>query len=299
MVRILSLYIVTPYLKIPQQTKNYIKNVDKRDIKFTIISRSENITDKNINETDIQFLKELTHANIRVCENLHAKCFLNEKEGLITSMNLHEYSQTHNWEMGIVFTKADDPVIYDAALNEVMMIVEQSTENPKTKHVSIDPKPLESPSISNPQKTTHIPGVIPNNNYGATSGASCNYAGFWLRLVAAFIDGLILLIPFVVCVGIAGINHEWLGVFVMWIVGFAYFAYLESSSRKATFGKEAIGLIVTNMDGSQLTFQQASIRYIGKLLSLITLYVGFIMIGFTEKKQGLHDMIAKTLVVKK
>ena len=85
----------------------------------------------------------------------------------------------------------------------------------------------------------------------------------------------------------------------MWIVGFAYFAYLESSSRKATFGKEAIGLIVTNMDGSQLTFQQASIRYIGKLLSLITLYVGFIMIGFTEKKQGLHDMIAKTLVVKK
>ena len=61
------------------------------------------------------------------------KCFLNEKEGLITSMNLHEYSQTHNWEMGIVLTKADDPVIYDAALNEVMMIVEQSTGESKNK----------------------------------------------------------------------------------------------------------------------------------------------------------------------
>ena len=106
-----KLYIVTPYLKIPQQTKNYIRNVDKRGIKFIIISRAENNTEKNVNETDIQFLKELTSANIRVCENLHAKCFLNENKGLVTSMNLHEYSQTHNWEMGIVFTKADDPAI--------------------------------------------------------------------------------------------------------------------------------------------------------------------------------------------
>jgi uncharacterized RDD family membrane protein YckC len=153
-----------------------------------------------------------------------------------------------------------------------------------------------------------ISNVCPN--CGAKSGASKfaveestkssgNYAGFWLRLIAALIDGLILLIPFAFCIAIAGTNNVWLGYFLIWIIGFAYFAYLESSVRRATYGKQAMGLMVINMDGTQLTLEQASVRYIAKLISALTLYIGFIMIGFTEKKQGLHDMIAKTLVIKK
>lgn len=152
-----------------------------------------------------------------------------------------------------------------------------------------------------------ISDVCPN--CGAKSGESKfsskasgesneNYAGFWVRFIAYFLDGLILIIPVVLCFAIAGSN-ELLGYLLSWIVGFAYFAYLESSWRKATFGKQAMGLIVINMDGSQLSFQQASIRYIAKIISAFILYIGFIMIGFTEKKQGLHDMIANTLVVKK
>jgi uncharacterized RDD family membrane protein YckC len=150
-----------------------------------------------------------------------------------------------------------------------------------------------------------ISNVCPN--CGAKAGASKftvtessgNYAGFWVRLIAFFIDGLILLIPFAFCAGLAGSNNIAATYILSWIVGFAYFVYLESSERQATFGKGAMGLIVTNIDGSQLTFQQASIRYIGKLASAIILYIGFIMIGFTDKKQGLHDMIAHTLVVYK
>ena len=305
-----ELYIIAPYLKIPQQTKNYIKNVDKRGIKFTIISRAENYTEKNVYETDIQFLKELTSVNIRVCENLHAKCFLNENKGLITSMNLHEHSQTHNWEMGIVFTKADDPAIYNDTFNEVMMIVEQSIENPKTKHVPIAPIPLPSANEYVLQKTDQKPEATPDSNDSVRSGASktaaeesreskVTFAGFWLRLTAAIIDGLILFIPFALCVALAGSNNVWLGFFLMWIVGFCYFAFLESSARRATYGKEVMGLLVINMDGSRLNFHQASIRYIGKLASLLLFYCGFIIIGFTDKKQGLHDMIAKTLVIKK
>lgn len=147
-------------------------------------------------------------------------------------------------------------------------------------------------------------------NCGAKSGASKfaaevstessgSYAGFWVRLIAFLIDGVILLIPIAICFGIAGSSNTWLGYFLSWIVGFAYFAFLESSSRRATFGKQAMGLIVTNMDGSQLTLQEASIRYIAKLVSAVIIYIGFIMIGFTEKKQGLHDMIAHTIVIKK
>jgi uncharacterized RDD family membrane protein YckC len=153
-----------------------------------------------------------------------------------------------------------------------------------------------------------ISNICPN--CGAKSGASKfaaevstessgNYAGFWVRFFAFLCDGLILLIPFAICFVIAGQSNMWLGYFLSWIVGFAYFAYLESSTRRATFGKQALGLIVTNMEGSQLTFQEASIRYIAKLLSAVILYIGFIMIGFTEKKQGLHDMIAHTIVNRK
>jgi len=303
-----ELYIVTPYLKIPQQTKNYIRNVDKRGIKFTIISRAENATEKNVNDTDLQFLKELKSANIRVCENLHAKCFLNENKGLVTSMNLHEYSQTHNWEMGIVFTKADDPTIYNDTLNEVMMIVEQSIENPKTK--GIPPAPIPLPSASEDVLKIQKPNAEQNNNESerrtalpsetAEAGKSgVTFAGFWLRLTAAIIDGFILLIPFAICAWLAGENHRFLAMFSMWTIGLCYFAILESSPRRATYGKETLGLIVTTMDGSRLTLKQASIRYIGKLASAVILYLGFIMIGFTKKKQGLHDIIANTLVIKK
>jgi len=302
-----ELYIVAPYLKIPQQTKNYIKNVDTRGIKFIIISRAENNTQRNVDENDIQFLRDLISADVRVCENLHAKCFINENEGLITSMNLHEHSQAYNWEMGIRFTKSEDPAIYNATFDEVQMIVKQSNENPKIKLVTPVSRSQEFTPEPVPRKTTQIPELKPNNSYAATNEAptfankelGINYAGFWLRLAAAAIDGLILLIPFVICFAITGTNHILIFYFLIWIAGFAYFAYLESSPKRGTFGKEAVGLIVTNIDGSQLTFKQASIRYIGKLLSLVILYLGFIMIGFTEKKQGLHDMIAKTLVVKK
>lgn len=298
-----ELYIVAPYLKIPQQTKNYIQNVDTRGIKFVVISRAENGKQRNVDEADIPFLKNLKSADVRVCENLHAKCFLNETEGLITSMNLHEHSQTYNWEMGIRFTKNEDPAIYAATLDEVQMIVNQSKENPKIK--CTPPLPKFTPQNPNQRFV-----ITPNSNYGPTGGAlvsainesgisSLNYAGFWLRLLAAAIDGIILLIPIAVCYNIAGSNNVGLGYFLIWCVGFAYFAFLESSSKKATLGKEAVGLIVTNMDGSPLTLQQASIRYIGKLASFLIIYLGFIMIGFTERKQGLHDIIAKTLVVKK
>jgi uncharacterized RDD family membrane protein YckC len=295
-----ELYIVAPYLKIPQQTKNYIKNVDTRDIKFKIISRAEKNSQKNVDDFDIQFLRDLKSADVRVCENLHAKCFLNENEGLITSMNLHEHSQTYNWEMGIRFTKSEDPAIYDATLEEVQMIVKQSRENPKIKHITVtSTTPEFTPDPISQKNHYDQPSGAQPFTIKEPSEANVRYAGFWVRLVAAIIDGLILLIPFVVCFGITGTKNEWLGLFLMWIVGFVYFVYLESSSRKASFGKEAVGLVVTNTNGSQLTLQQASIRYIGKLLSLVILYMGFIMIGFTEKKQGLHDMIAKTFVVKK
>jgi uncharacterized RDD family membrane protein YckC len=81
-------------------------------------------------------------------------------------------------------------------------------------------------------------------------------------------------------------------IFVPWI----YSAYLESSKNQATLGKLAIGAAVTDMQGSRITFARGSLRFFGKVLCVLTLFIGFLIIAFTAYQQGLHDKIAGTLV---
>ena len=78
-----------------------------------------------------------------------------------------------------------------------------------------------------------------------------------------------------------------------------YFTLMESSKFQATIGKMALGLIVTDLNGGKLDFSKAFIRNLCKIISNAIMFIGYIMAGFTEKKQALHDMIASTLVVKK
>jgi len=117
-----ELCILSPYLKIPIQTKNYLKSIDDHHRPITIIYRS----DFKLNDDDVAFFNGLNNLELLHCENLHAKCYINEKEGLITSMNLHEHSQTHNWEMGIRFTKQDDPEIYEDTIKEIGLLGSQT-----------------------------------------------------------------------------------------------------------------------------------------------------------------------------
>ena len=77
------------------------------------------------------------------------------------------------------------------------------------------------------------------------------------------------------------------------VCGFSYFARSECSKEQATLGKEAVGIMVTGPNGERLTFKQSALRAILKLL----LFKASFIAGFTPKKQALHDMAAKTLVV--
>lgn len=135
------------------------------------------------------------------------------------------------------------------------------------------------------------------------------YAGFWRRLVAFIIDGLLLhiagsiifgkfflpslffkkLIPF-------GLNNF---PFSYIILGWIYYALMESSIKQATLGKMALGIMVTDLEGRRISLARATGRHFSKIISGIILYIGFIMAGFTEKKQALHDIIADCLVVKR
>lgn len=143
------------------------------------------------------------------------------------------------------------------------------------------------------------------------------YAGFWKRFVAAFIDGLILMIPIfgisfvlglVFGLGASVIQDQdavdammvllQLSIQILQIViTMLYFALMESSSRQATIGKMAMGLIVTDGDGYPLSFWRALGRNVGKLVSQLICMIGYIMAAFTARKQALHDMMANCLVV--
>ncbi|MGC1415233.1 MAG: RDD family protein [Candidatus Acidiferrum sp.] len=153
------------------------------------------------------------------------------------------------------------------------------------------------------------------------------YAGFWLRFVAYIIDGFIsaiafgiLLVPLFVLTGAGaalgkiisdGDIGDDMGAFlgagfilgffgIILVVSWLYYALSESSSWQATPGKKILNLTVTDMTGQRISFSRASGRYFGKIItSMIPLAIGYIMAGFTEKKQAIHDMIASCLVLRK
>jgi len=89
-------------------------------------------------------------------------------------------------------------------------------------------------------------------------------------------------------------------LFLSIVASWIYSAYLESSPNQGTLGKMALGLIVTDLQGRRISFGHATGRFFAKIITgLIPLGIGYMMAGFTEKKQALHDMIAATLVLRK
>lgn len=136
-----------------------------------------------------------------------------------------------------------------------------------------------------------------------------SYAGFWKRFAAFLIDFLVLVLPsflvgiifgfvYTALTGTAqGVRFvvQIIGILVWWI----YYASFESSSKQATPGKMALGIKVSDLNGNRISFTKATGRHFGKIISSIILYFGFIMVAFTEKKQGLHDIMAGCLVGEK
>ena len=82
------------------------------------------------------------------------------------------------------------------------------------------------------------------------------------------------------------------------ILGWLYFALMESSDKQGTLGKMAFNIKVTDLNGNKISFGRATGRTFGKFLSMIILGVGYLMAGWTKRKQALHDMMADCLVIK-
>ncbi len=130
------------------------------------------------------------------------------------------------------------------------------------------------------------------------------YAGFWRRFGAAFVDGLILIIPnMVVSYGLkavmTGLTATILGMVINYTTNWLYSAYFESGQNQATIGKQALGIMVTDVNGGRLTFSAASARYWGKIISGIILLIGYLMMLWDDRNQTLHDKMAGAVVIMK
>jgi uncharacterized RDD family membrane protein YckC len=137
------------------------------------------------------------------------------------------------------------------------------------------------------------------------------HAGFWIRFVAYFLDGIILsvvawillLLLFIPMGLYQGQSDDVWPIVVFYLIvlpmQWLYFALFESSRHQATLGKMALGIVVTDARGERIGFGRASGRYFAKIISGMIFYIGFMMAGWTSHKQALHDLMAETFVVNK
>lgn len=178
------------------------------------------------------------------------------------------------------------------------------------------------------------PPAPPTSTYGASATAAPaggvaavdDFAGFWKRVAAYIIDALVLWIPNTILSNVFGASKAaeaylqaklaagddmqlalqaldtymhalWPAVIAQTLVGWLYFAFLESSALQGTVGKLALGIRVTDLNGARIGFMRATGRYFAKILSAFILCIGFLMVAWTQRKQGLHDLLAQTLVL--
>jgi len=222
--------------------------------------------------------------------------------GVIESDELGNYNVQANYEIAII----EDIAYLDTFPNSIIAGMGLCCFGSLGLLLGLILFVIKKPDISqqnNWQNTSELPLSEEYESIGNQYQAvTTNYAGFWIRFVASFIDGLIIQIPLFGLFFIIGIDllftNEGLINFLGVIIQLVYFVYFESSESQATPGKMVCGLVVIGTYG-RLTAKHAFGRYLSRFLSIVTLGIGYLIIGFTEKKQGLHDMVADTYVIYK
>ena len=117
------LILISPYLKLNDRVKELLADKNRLKIDVRIVyGKSE------LQPVEISWLRELTYIRTSFCKNLHAKCYLNEELCIVTSLNLYEFSQVNNNEMGILIRREQDAELYRDAYEEAQRIIRISDE---------------------------------------------------------------------------------------------------------------------------------------------------------------------------
>ncbi len=150
-----KLVLISPYIKIPSDLLERLKYMDGKEIKTIVVCR-----EKDLNAEVKSELKQLKNLDLRFDENLHAKCFYNEKSMVITSLNLYEHSQQNNREMGILLDSKEDTSVFNEALSEADFIVNRAKKE-ITEFVVSKPK-REKPNLTQGRATSEKQGFTVN-----------------------------------------------------------------------------------------------------------------------------------------
>ena len=156
------LIIISPYLKLNERIKELLEDRNRLKIDIRIVYGKNDLHPEEIN-----WLKNLTFIRTSFCKNLHAKCYLNENECIITSLNLYEFSQVNNNEMGVLIYRNEDAKLYADTYEEAQRIIRISDE----VRMSLE-KVTESDSSANNTDTSSTTIVKP----AATEAATPNYS---------------------------------------------------------------------------------------------------------------------------
>lgn len=124
-----------------------------------------------------------------------------------------------------------------------------------------------------------------------------SYAGFFRRLVASIIDIFIIILLMAFIQFVTGIREEIFYYVLIILFSWSYFAYQESSVYQGTVGKQAMNIIITDLDGRRISFACATKRFMVKVLASLPFFAGFLPVFINKNRQGIHDKIAKTLVI--
>lgn len=128
--------LISPYLKINDRIKELLEDKNRLKIDIRLVyGKTE------LHPEITEWLKNQEYIRISYCKNLHAKCYLNEDACIITSLNLYEFSQVNNNEMGILLTKEDDNDVFKDAYSEAQRIIRISDEVRITIERTIEPEP--------------------------------------------------------------------------------------------------------------------------------------------------------------
>jgi uncharacterized RDD family membrane protein YckC len=169
------------------------------------------------------------------------------------------------------------------------------------------------------------PVATPEEDEGPDVGV---YAGLGRRLIAFIVDIILILLADLIVAGLFGLFRGFQNLYfyvvqgvpasdltadgtmtaligsiiaayglALIIIPWLYYAGFESSRSQATPGKVLMSLVVTDLEGNKPSFARTTLRFFGKYISTLIIFIGFLMIGFTKKHQGLHDKIAGCLVL--
>jgi len=146
-----KLILISPYLRVNERLKQSLEDKDRFKIDVRIVYGKNDLQPAEHN-----WLKSLRSIRSSYCQNLHAKCYLNEKEAIITSMNLYEFSEVNNNEMGIYVNKDEDSELYSSIYDEAMRLVRISDEIKIT--VAKVPKTNKKPTAKPTKSASDVSG---------------------------------------------------------------------------------------------------------------------------------------------